>query len=284
MRAWRGLSRFEGRSSHRTWLYTIATNVCLRTVERRKQRVLPLGTLPPAELGEPPGRPLSESVWLQPCPDELLDLDVETAPEARFDRRESVELAFVAALQHLPPLQRAVLILRDVLGFSAREASSALETTEAAANSALQRARRTLDERRPAHSQQSVLRALGDDGVTAIVQRYAQAMEDADVDRVVAMLVEDAAWAMPPLATWYRGLTAIRRFLEEYPLTLRWQHRPTQVNGQPAVLCYRLRPETGMFEAEALDVLTLDGDRIAEVTAFLDPAVHATLGLPLQLR
>jgi RNA polymerase sigma-70 factor (ECF subfamily) len=108
-------------------------------------------------------------------------------------------------------------------------------------------------------------------------------MEDADVDRVVAMLVEDAAWAMPPLATWYRGLTAIRRFLEEYPLTLRWQHRPTRVNGQPALLCYRWRQESGRFEAEALDVLTLDGDRISEVTAFLDPSVHAALGLPLMV-
>ena len=163
LRAWRGLARFEGRSAFRSWLFTIATNACLRAIERRPRRVLPIDYGPAADPHEGPGAPLVESVWVDPYPDERLGLeDGFAGPEARYEQRESVELAFIAALQHLPARQRAVLILRDVLGYSAREVADALETTPASVYSALQRAHRTVDERLPEQSQQATLRALGD--------------------------------------------------------------------------------------------------------------------------
>ena len=277
LRAWRGLARFEGRSSLRTWLYAIATNACLRTAERRSSRVLPLDLSAPATVGEIPGRPLAESVWIEPYPDDRL------GPDAEYEEREAVELAFVAALHHLPPLQRAVLLLRQVLGFSARETATALQTSVAGVNSALQRARKVVDERLPAQSQQATLRTLGDETVRDLVRRYAQAMANGDVDSVVALLVEDATWSMPPLATWYRGLRAIRVFLEEHPLRQPWRHIPTSANGQPALLCYMWNEEARVFRAEALDVLTFDGPRIAAIDAFRDPAVHAAFGQPLEL-
>src|SRR4051812_31452113 len=218
LRAWRGLERFEGRSSLRSWLYRIATNASLDLIERRPKRVLPI------ELdGE------EEPLWLEPYPD---------PPEATYEQRESVELAFVAAVQHLPGTQRAALLLRDVLGFRAREVASLLDTSEDAVNSALARARRVLRERTPERSQQETLRALGDDEVAAVVQRYMEALEGGDVERIVTLLSEDATWSMPPLPQFYRGLEAIRGFLREGPTTRRWRHIPTSANGQVAVGCY----------------------------------------------
>ena len=169
LRAWRGLARFEGRSSLRSWLYTIATNTCLNHIARRPKRVMPLEYGPPrTRTTDGVGEPLVESVWVEPYPDERLGVeDGLAAPEARYERRESVELAFIAAVQHLPATQRAVLILRDVLGFSAREVAESLDTTVASANSALQRARKTVDERFPEQSQQATLRALGDQKLAA---------------------------------------------------------------------------------------------------------------------
>ena len=200
LRAWRGLPRFEGRSSLRSWLYTIATNTCLNAIEKRPKRVLPVDYGPAADPHDGPGEPLVESVWVEPYPDETLGLeDGFAAPEARYEQRESVELAFVAALQHLPANQRAVLILREVLGFSAREVAESLETTIASVNSALQRAREAVDERLPEQSQQATLRALGDERLREIVEGYVDAWERGDVDAVVAMLAEDATFAMPPL-------------------------------------------------------------------------------------
>src|SRR5436309_14527356 len=219
LRAWRGLARFEGRSSLRSWLYTIATNTCLNLIARRPKRVLPIDYGPAADPHRGPGEPLVESVWLEPYPDEQLGLaDGFAAPDARYEQREAVELAFIAALQHLPPRQRAVLILREVLGFSAREVAETLEMTTASVNSALQRARAAVDERLPEHSQQATLRSLGDDRVRELVEGYVDAWERADVDAAVAMLAEDASFAMPPLQTWFRGREALRIFLAGWPL------------------------------------------------------------------
>src|SRR5689334_21027106 len=254
LRAWRGLGRFEGRSSFRSWLYTIATNTCLNAIQRRPKRVLPIDYAPASDPHDGPGEPLIESVWIEPYPDVGMGLeDGYASPEARYEQRESVELAFIAALQHLPARQRAALILREVLGFSAQEVADALETTVASVNSALQRARRTLDERLPERSQQTTLGALGDERTREIVQRYADALERADVGAVLAMLAQDATWSMPPIPDWYRGHDAIAGFLREGPFTLQWRHLPTRVNGQLAVGCYIRDEETGRYDAHVID-------------------------------
>ena len=272
LRAWRSLPRFEGRSSPRSWLYRIATNTCLDAIARRPMRVLPLDYAPPADPHGGPGEPVVESVWVEPYPDERMGVqDGLAAPEARYELRESVELAFVAALQHLPANQRAVLILREVLGFSAKEVAETLDTSVASVNSALQRARRTVDERLPERTQQATLRALGEDGLRDVVERYVDAWQRADVDAVVSMLTEDAAFAMPPLATWFRGRDEIAIFLAGWPLSGLWRWRPLQVraSGQPALAFYAWDEQESAHLPFALNVLSLRGDRISDVTAFI---------------
>jgi RNA polymerase sigma-70 factor (ECF subfamily) len=210
-------------------------------------------------------------VWLEPYPDQEV-ADGRAAPDARYEQREGVELAFVAALQHLPPKQRAALICRDVLGFSAREVADTLETTTASVNSALQRARAAVDDRMPEQSQQATLRALGDGATRELVQRFVDAFEASDVDAVVGLLAEDAALAMPPLASWYGGRDAIGAFLRGWPLSgaWRWRHERTHANGQPALGCYAWDPEAGAFLPFALEVLTIEGGQIKEITAFVN--------------
>ncbi|MEK6252552.1 MAG: sigma-70 family RNA polymerase sigma factor, partial [Actinomycetota bacterium] len=272
LRAWRGMSSFEGRSSLRSWLYRIATNTCLDVIARRPKRVLPVDYGPAADPHDGPGEPLVESVWVEPYPDEKLGLeDGYAAPEARYEQREAVELAFICALQHLPATQRAVLILREVLGFSAREVAETLETTTASVNSALQRARTAVDERLPEQSQQATLRSLGDDALRDLVDGYVDAWERNDVDAVVAMLAEDAAFAMPPLRTWFGGRDAIEVFLAGFPLSGDWRWRVvrTRANGQPALAYYSWDPDEGSYLPFALNVLTLRGERISDVTAFI---------------
>ena len=273
LRAWRALGRFEGRSSLRSWLYTIATNTCLNLIAKRPKRVLPLDYGPAADPhGDGLGLPPIEEVWVEPYPDEGLGLeDGYAAPEARYELRESVELAFVAALQHLPPNQRAALILREVLGFSAAEAAAALETSVASVNSALQRARKTVDQDLPEESQQATLRALGDERVERVVEGYMDAMRRGDVAAVVGMLAEDASWSMPPLAAWFHGRDALEGFLRMGPLSgdWRWRHLPARANGQPAVGSYAWYPGDESFRPFALDVLTLAGDRIHAITSFI---------------
>jgi RNA polymerase sigma-70 factor (ECF subfamily) len=287
LRAWRGLPRFEGRSSFRSWLSTIATNACLRAIERRPRRVLPIDYGPAADPHEGPGRALVESVWVDPYPDERLGLeDGLAAPDARYERRESVELAFIAALQHLPARQRAVLILRDVLGFSAREVAEALATTPASVYSALQRAHRTVDERLPEQSQQSALRSLGDAALRDVVDGYVDAWERGDVDAVVAMLAEDATMAMPPMPTWYAGREAVAGFLRGWPLAegTRWRLLPARANGQLAFGHYLWDRERETLRPHGVNVLALRGERIAEITAFLDPEAFGRFGLPDEIK
>ena len=285
LRAWRAIGGFEGRSSLRSWLYTIATNTSLNLIARRPRRVLPIDYGPAADPHDGPGMPLTEAVWVEPYPDEQVGLeDVYAAPEARYELRESVELAFVAALQHLPPNQRAALILREVLGFSAAETAEALETSVQSVNSALQRARKTVDEKLPDQSQQATLRALGDQRLEALVGQYMDAMASDDVPRVVGMLAEDAAWSMPPLASWFRG-EQLPDFLRIGPLSglYRWKHLAAHASGQPAVAAYTWHEREQAYLPFALDVLTLRGERIEQVTAFIarspdvpDPSVFAT--------
>ncbi|HEX6025367.1 MAG TPA: sigma-70 family RNA polymerase sigma factor, partial [Solirubrobacter sp.] len=283
LNAWRGLAKFEGRSSLRSWLYTIATNACLRAIERRPKRVLPIDYAPAADPHDGVAEPLVDAVWVEPYPDERLGLEDGLAgPEARYEQRESVELAFIAALQHLPARQRAVLILRDVLGFSARETAGALEMSPPAVDSALQRAHKAVDERLPDRSQQAVLGSLGDPGLRAIVDRYVDAFERADVDAVVEMLAADGAFTMPPLPTWYRGREAAAAFLKGHVLARehRWRLVPTRANGQVAFGNYRWNDARQSFLPRSLSVLTLDGDGITEITTFLGPELLSNFGLP----
>jgi len=286
LRTWRGLPGFEGRSSLRSWLFKVATNTSLDAAARRPRRVLPLDYGPPADPHAGLAAPLAESVWVEPYPDEAIGLaDRDATPAARYELRESLELAFVVALQQLPARQRAVLILREVLGFSAKEVAEMLETTVASVKSALQRARRAVRERTPQESQQATLRALGDGTVRELAQRYMDAFERNDVDAVVAMLTEDATLDMPPTPTWYRGREAIAAFYAARPMAgaVRWRHIPTRANGQLAVACYLWEERTGRYAAHGLDVLTLRGGRIAAVTAFLGGEFVRGLGLPHHL-
>ena len=286
LRAWRGLCGFGGRSSFRRWLYRVATNTCLDVLARRPKRVLPIDYGPPAAGGgADPGEPLTEPVWLEPYPDELLGLDEGYAgPADRYERREAVELAFVAALQHLPPRQRAVLILREVLGFSAKEVAESLGTTVASVNSALQRARKAVDDRLPEMSQQATLRSLGDEGVLEVVEEFVDAFERGDVPAIVALLAEDATFEMPPYRTWYRGREAVAdSWLMPGGPPPRLRYVPTRANGQLAVAAYALDPDRGCYLPIALDVLTLRGRQIAGVTAFRSPELFARFGLPEEL-
>jgi RNA polymerase sigma-70 factor (ECF subfamily) len=296
LRAWRGLPGFEGRSSIRSWLYKIATNAAIDVARGRSRRSLPVDYGPAAVPGAQPSAPLTESVWLEPYPDHEPAADVELSPEVRYERRESLELAFVAALQLLPPRQRAVLILRDVLGFSAQEVADQLDTSVPAVTSALQRARASTESRVPVRSQQVTLRTLGPDRIRDLASRYGDAIERGDTDMLVSMLTEDAVWAMPPIPSYYRGRAAITGFLVGDVFPEHWRHQATRANGQLAVGCYLFDEDKRRFVAAVLDVLTLDGDRIAEVDGFLtagqigDPGgrfigseVFPRFGLPAEL-
>jgi len=273
LRAWRGLAGFEGRSSLRSWLYTVATRTCLDAVEARGRRALPMDVGPSsarAVLGDVPSH---EVAWLGPYPG---GEPGPARPEARYEQREAVELAFVAALQHLPGNQRAALLLFDVLGFSAAEIAATMATSTAAVNSALQRARALVAERVPARSQQRTLRKLGDARLREIVGGYAAALERGDVDGLVTLLTEDVTWSMPPLPHWYRGLDAVTDFAARLPLSScgSWRHVPVTANGQAAVAQYL------NGRAWAITVLTLRDERIAELTSFVGAEHFGAFGLP----
>jgi RNA polymerase sigma-70 factor, ECF subfamily len=293
LRAWRGLPGFEGRSSVRSWLYAIVTRTALDITRHRSRRELPVDFGPAAPRGSVVQEFQPDLPWLEPYPDQWLT-STDRTPEARYEQRESIELAFVVALQQLPPLQRAVLILREVVGFSAAEIASQLSTTVAAVTSALQRARATMASRLPDASQQATLRVLGDTRVKALAGQYADAMERGDADALVALLTADATWSMPPTPTWFAGADNIREWAALEPMQLTWRHQVTTANAQLALGCYLPDQQTGRFGPAVLDILTLSGDKIACVTAFLltddqpearqtNADLFASFGLPVWL-
>jgi len=282
LRAWRGLSRLEDAASLRAWLYRIATNTCLDAIGKRPKRVLPMDYGPASDPADGPGEPLVESVWIEPYPDETLGLeDGYAGPEARYEQRESVELAFIAALQHLPPNQRAALILREVLGFSAKEVAAALDTSVASINSALQRARKTVEDRSPDESQQATLRSLGDERVRELVETYVEAWQRNDVDTVVEMLAEDACFTMPPLGTWYGGPEGRRASLTDFmhvgPLSgeWRWKPVPAHANGQEALAFYCWYEPEQAYLPFALNVFSFRGEEISEVNCFITRSIES---------
>jgi RNA polymerase sigma-70 factor (TIGR02960 family) len=282
--AWRGLAGFEGRSPLRSWLYRVATNASLRVAERRgRHRVLAFEHGPPRQAVRDLGEPVTESVFVEPYPgDRLGDPSDDHDPAARYEWRESVELAFVAALQTLPATQRAVLVLRDVLAIPAAEVAETLETSVAAVNSALQRARRTMEGRLGDESQQTTLRALGDEGQRALVEALVRAWERRDVDGIVALLAEDVRITMPPLPAWYDGRRAVRRFFAERLFENEWRVRPASANGQPAIICDMRAPGEPAFSPRSVVVLSVRGGEIVALDAFLDPTVLETFGLPAE--
>jgi RNA polymerase sigma-70 factor (ECF subfamily) len=281
--AWRGLDRFERRASLRNWLYRIATNRCLNALRDAGRRP-PVPTAFSFPLPEPSR--VSEPTWLEPYPDLLLDgiIDAAPGPHARYETKETVELAFVAALQQLPPRQRATLVLRDVLGFHTNEVAGMLDTSDDAVKGALKRARTAIEERQTAtdpppppdsHEERELAR------------RFAEAFETNDVEGVVALLTDDAWLTMPPATVEYRGRDAIRAFFRAgWHRRGAGRHRlvPTRANTQPAFACYRRDAETGIAQAAGMIVLGLAGDRISAVTRFADRSVMRGFGLPGSVR
>ncbi|MFC9252623.1 sigma-70 family RNA polymerase sigma factor [Amycolatopsis thailandensis] len=282
LRAWQGLERFEGRSSMRTWLYTVATRTCLDTAAARGRRALPMDLGPSSDRAVLEHTPMTEVAWLGPYPDGSLGWG-PAGPDTRYEQREAVELAFVAALQHLPGNQRAALLLFDVLGFSAAEIASIMDTSAAAVNSALQRARAIVAEKAPSRGRQRTPRKLEDARIREIAADFASALERGDADALVALLTEDVTWSMPPLAHWYRGIEAVSDFAAEVPLGRcpSWRNEIITANGQPAFACYVGESADAVHHAWSINVLSLRDDRIREITSFIDPALFARFGLAM---
>jgi len=294
LRAWRHIGGFEGRSTLRAWLYRIATNACLDALDGRARRVLPYD-IEPATTGAAAGSAElvapTDIPWLQPFPDRLWEpaADRDEEPDAVVVRRETIELAFIAALQHLPPRRRAVLVLRDVLGWPARETAEHLGLSEASVTSALHRARTTLRERLPERRADWAPAAAPTAEERAVVDRYMAAVERADLAAVADLLAEDVRAAMPPWTLWMAGRPAVMA-----ALTASWDPRsPDHVgrlrtvavgaNGQPSGAMYRCAPGDDVFRAFAVGVLRIEGGRIVDMVAFHDPGLFPAFGLPVEV-
>ena len=284
LRAWRGRDTFEGRSSLRAWLYRIATNACLDALDTRSRRILPHHAGPPSRPGV--AKPAGEFSWLQPFPDRLTVAPAEEGPEAAAVAKETLELAFLAAIQHLPPRQRAVVILHDVLGWPAPQTAAALAGSTASVNSALQRARATLREHLPPGRADWSPTAPPSDEDRRLLRRYMTAVERGDLDSVAALLAEDVRTTMPPYPEWFLGRTSVLR-----ALAASWNPRnPYYVgsfrmvevgaNGQLAAAAYIRAPGTGFYAPAGIGIVVVRDGRIAEITSFHEPALFAPFGLP----
>jgi RNA polymerase sigma-70 factor (ECF subfamily) len=287
LRAWRHREAFQGRSTFRAWLYRIATNACLDALEHRDRRVLPHHLADPSDPGVAP-RPRTDVAWLQPFPDRLWEpaAPADTQPEAMAVSRETIELAFLAAIQHLPPRQRAVLILRDVLGWPALQTAALLETSAASVNSALQRARTTLREHLPERRLDWAPSAVPSEEERAVLGRYMDAVERADLAAVAALLAEDVRATMPPYPMWFQGRDALVGALAaswdptRAGYVGRFRLLPTRANGHPAAAEYVRGPDDTAYHAFAVGVLVVEHGVIAELTAFHEPSLFAAFGCP----
>lgn len=280
LRAWRRLETYEGRASFRAWLYKIATNACLELLRKTPPRGLTPDHIPASESPYPILEPVDEPIWLEPLPDSFLPPDHQD-PEARYALRESVRLAFLTVLQRLPPRQRVILILRDVLNWETKETAELLGVTEAAVTSALHRARLTLRQQyRAARPEDSAL-------TETLLARYIQAWENADMESLIALLKADALFTMPPMPSWYRGQQAIRAMLQVFAFpgerSGEWRFRLTRANSQPAVALYRYDDIARCYRIMGIQVATVEDGLIARVDSFLHPAWVRRFDLPLEL-
>jgi RNA polymerase sigma-70 factor, ECF subfamily len=296
LRAWKRLDSFQGRSTIRAWLYRIATNACLDALDGRARRVLPHHLAGPSDptVGLPPR---TDIAWLQPLPDRLIEPEGgwepvaprDSEPDAVVVERETIELAFLAAIHHLPPRQRAVLIIRDVLGWPAKQTATLLDGSVASVNSALQRARATLREHLPERRVEWVPVADPTEQERAVLRRYMDAVERADLAAVAALLAEDVRTTMPPFPMWFQGRDAVVGALaaswdaESTNYVGRLRMVPTGANRQPAVATYVLRPGDSTYSGFAIGVLQIVDDKIVEITAFHDLGLFAVFDLPTSL-
>jgi len=290
LKAWKRLDTYEGRASFRAWLYKIATNTCLDFLDRRRRRrLLPRDVQPAADPGAGILPPAVEVTWLEPFPDEWLRDAAAASPEARYTDRESISLSFMIALQYLPPRQRAVLILRDVLDFSAHETAEVLEITISSANSALHRARLNLSQRYHGRDSDFVSPVTNDARTRWLLDHFVQAWESADVDGLVALLKEDAMLAMPPSPSWYHGREAIRTFsagtifgdegMFGGKASGRWKLLPTRASGLPAFALYQ-RHDRNEYQAFGLLILEFDAGGLEHIVSYIDSSLPAHFGLP----
>jgi RNA polymerase sigma-70 factor (ECF subfamily) len=287
LRAWRRLNTYEGRASFRAWLYKIATNACLDALDHRPKRTLPTALHPAANPQEPILPPKTEPIWLEPFPDELL-APTEAAPEARYDAREAVTLSFLIALQNLPPRQRCVLIMDDVLDWSTAETADLLGITISTVNSLLYRAHATLEKNyRPQH-RDSFKTDPQDEHIKTLLERYVQAWETADINGIVALLKEDATFVMPPSPSWFQGQSAIHSLLSTIIMAgdqrSLWRLLPVQVNGGNGFALYHRENKQTEYQAYAIQTIILDGDLVSGATTFLYPRLFGLFNLPANLK
>jgi RNA polymerase sigma-70 factor (ECF subfamily) len=285
LRAWRRRETYEGRASFRAWLYRIATNGCLDLLKQRPRRAVPVTRQEVSTVAEPIPASIMEPIWLEPYPDELL-MSAEDNPERSFFTRENITLAFIAALHLLPPRQRAVLILRDVLDWQANEVASALDMTVSAVKSALHRARTTLSSRDLVRIEGASSDLL-DEAAQTQLDDYVHAWETADVDALLKLLTEDATFSMPPIPSWYRGWDEIRGLTTKTVFSGqangRWRLLPTRANRQPAFGLYRQSDDSNVYNAYGIQVLTMRDGLIADITTFRVPDLFPHFSLPVTL-
>lgn len=286
LRAWNRRNTFEARSTLRAWLYKIATNVCIDTLRRQPRRLLPVTREEASDATQPIPASVNEPIWLEPYPFDLPSPD-DANPEAKYSMQESIRLAFLASLHLLPPRQRAVLILRDVLDWPANEVADALGQSMPSVKSALHRARTTLAGHQATLQRDSMPARIADEQMRTQLDRYVQAWETADVGGLVALLTEDGVFSMPPIPSWYRGrqnvAALVRRTVFAGPARGRWRLLATRANAQNGFGLYKLNEETGLYDGYGIQVLTFAGHEITDITTFRVPGLIARFGLPASL-